>query len=175
MTMRPCSPVMTLTPPVHALLASRRPRWRCTTTESEPKPDVAAPAPVPNPWAEIVGPGDTEEPLLLKLRWSTGELAEAVCELRVLQLITSDGMAVHPAFQLRGGRVVECLREVLTVLRSGIDDPWTWARWLNFLPTENEPEQIDCRYIVFDPYGAGAVSPHAHGVSVVRRFLTISD
>jgi hypothetical protein len=84
-----------------------------------------------NPWAEIIGPSYTSGTLQRELGVGRGAVSKAVSELRVLRLVTSDGVTLYPAFQVRGGKLVPGLREVLTVLRSGLDDPWTWAQWLN--------------------------------------------
>jgi hypothetical protein len=58
-------------------------------------------------------------------------VSKAVGDLRVLRLVTADGRNVYPAFQVTNGALVAGMREVLTVLRGGIADPWAWAQWLN--------------------------------------------
>jgi hypothetical protein len=58
-------------------------------------------------------------------------VADAAAELRVLRLRTADGRNLYPAFQVQDDHLHSHLREVLLVLKSGINDPWTWAQWLN--------------------------------------------
>lgn len=84
-----------------------------------------------NPWAEIVGPCFTTTTLARTMGWTEAEVSEAAEALRLLRLHTDDGKSLFPAFQLHEGDVVEGLQAVLRVLRSGVDDPWTWAQWLN--------------------------------------------
>lgn len=86
---------------------------------------------VTNPWASIVGPSYTVGSFSRVLKLSEVAVFEAAAELRVLCLRTSDGCDLFPAFQIRDGHVVPELKSVLTVLRSAVDDPWWWARWLN--------------------------------------------
>lgn len=92
---------------------------------SIPPPDTV------NPWAEIVGPCYTTSSIGRLLGLSEREVSDAAASLQLLALRTSDGMTLYPAFQIWDGQVVEGLAEVLQVLRTGIDDSWTWAQWLN--------------------------------------------
>lgn len=84
-----------------------------------------------SPWAEIVGPCYTSGSLQRELNVKRGAVSKAVAELRLLRLITADGHNVYPAFQVVDGALVKGLRDVLTALRRGVPDPWTWAQWLN--------------------------------------------
>jgi hypothetical protein len=84
-----------------------------------------------SPWAAIVGPCYTVASFSRVLGVSPALVGEAAVELRVLRLRTVDGADLFPAFQVRDGHVHPHLQPVLEVLRSGIDDPWTWALWLN--------------------------------------------
>jgi hypothetical protein len=84
-----------------------------------------------DPWALIVGPCYTEESCAHELNITVPELKTLADSLRVLRLQTADGSALYPAFQVRDGRVPAGLRTVLLSLQAGIDDPWTWAQWLN--------------------------------------------
>ncbi|MEV8249973.1 hypothetical protein AB0O87_03480 [Microbacterium sp. NPDC076768] len=64
-------------------------------------------------------------------------------DLRLLMLHTDDDVDLFPSFQLRDGKIVEGLQEVLRVLHAGVNDPWTWAQWLNVaLPDEDPPRNI---------------------------------
>ncbi len=82
-------------------------------------------------WADIVGPCYTVTSLSGVLRLPGTAILEAASELRVLRLRTADGNDLFPSFQVRDGRVHPNLQIVLKALQDGIDDPWTWAQWLN--------------------------------------------
>lgn len=84
-----------------------------------------------NPWARIVGPCYTPASMARTLGWTEAEVRSAGDDLRLLQVVTSDGVTLYPAFQLHDGRVVEGLSDVLRVLRTGTTGRWTWAQWLN--------------------------------------------
>ena len=83
------------------------------------------------PWATTVGPCHSSGSLQVELGVKRGVISRAFREDRLLRLTTSSGATVYPAFQVRGGALVRGLREILPALRSGTDDPWTWAQWLN--------------------------------------------
>lgn len=84
-----------------------------------------------NSWAEIIGPCYGEATLVRDFGWTPHELRKAVAAVEVLELVTEDGVRLYPAFQFDDGRPVPHLTEVLTVLHSGVESPWTWAQWLN--------------------------------------------
>ena len=84
-----------------------------------------------SPWAEIVGPCYTSGSFQKELGRGRAAISKAVAELRLLRLTTADGQTVYPAFQIVDGVVVRGMRDVLTALRVGSDDEWTWAQWLN--------------------------------------------
>ncbi len=84
-----------------------------------------------NPWADIVGPCYTSASLARALGWTEPAVTEASESLALLKLTTSDGVELYPAFQVQGGELASGLGKVLRVLRTGVDDPWTWAQWLN--------------------------------------------
>ena len=83
-----------------------------------------------NPWPRILGPCYTTESLARELGTRTDEVLLAAEELKVLRVVTSDGVSVFPCFQVRGGRVPDGLDIVLSVLRAGFDGPLMWAQWL---------------------------------------------
>lgn len=95
-----------------------------------------------SPWAAIVGPCYTVARFSRVLGVSPVLVCEAAVALRVLRLRTADGVDLFPAFQARDGHVYPYLQSVLETLRSGIDDPWTWALWLN-TPYFNGVAQMD--------------------------------
>lgn len=84
-----------------------------------------------SPWAAIVGPCYASASLGQVLSLSGAEISAAAAGLRLLRLRTKDDVVLFPAFQVRDGSVHPDLPRVLSVLRSGIEDPWTWAQWLN--------------------------------------------
>lgn len=92
-----------------------------------------------NPWAEIVGPCYTATSLARTLGWTEAEVMEAGNDLRLLMLHTDDSVYLFPSFQLLNGKVVDGLQEVLRVLQTGVNSPWTWAQWLNVALTEQDP------------------------------------
>lgn len=100
-----------------------------------------------NPWAEIIGPCYTATSMARTLGWTEAEAIEAGKHLRLLMLRTDDDVLLFPAFQLLDGKVVKGLPRVLLILEIGIDDPWTWAQWLNTeLPGEDPPRNIQYLY-----------------------------
>lgn len=84
--------------------------------------------------ADAIGPCYTEESIAAELGHSPEEIAALVQGDCLLAVTTSDGHVVFPAFQLDHGRMVRGLAPVLRMLRKGINDPWTWALWLNSTP-----------------------------------------
>lgn len=83
-----------------------------------------------NPWPQVIGPVYSSGSLQRELGVGRQAVSKAVAELRLLRLTTADGHTVYPSFQVRDGAVVPGIRPVLSALRRGIDDPWTWAQWL---------------------------------------------
>ena len=98
--------------------------------------------PPQSPWVQVVGPCYTVTSFSSIARMEEDEVRAAASELRVLLLVTADGSGLLPSFQVREERVVPHLHHVLEALRSGIDDPWTWAQWLN-TRLGKEPRPID--------------------------------
>lgn len=84
--------------------------------------------------ADAVGPCYSARGIAGELGLSVEEVATLVVRCGALCLTTSDHHAVFPAFQVHNGRIVRKLGPVLRTLRSGVDDPWTWALWLNSVP-----------------------------------------
>jgi hypothetical protein len=91
-----------------------------------------------NPWADIVGPYYTPASLARALGWTEAKVNEAADSLALLRLTTSDGVECYPAFQVQDGEPLNGLADVLRVLRSGVDAPWTWAQWLNTPLTDED-------------------------------------
>ncbi len=81
--------------------------------------------------ADIVGPCYSSGGLQKELGVGRAALSKAVRERRALRLDTSDQRTLYPAFQVRNSALVPGLSEVLPILGAGVDDPWTWAQWLN--------------------------------------------
>lgn len=97
----------------------------------------------PNPWARIIGPCYTVASMARTLGWTEAEVMEAGRTLRLLMLVTDDGVHLFPAFQLRDGSVVEGLTDVLLILQTGTQGRWTWAQWLNTPYPDGEPTAIE--------------------------------
>ncbi|MDT0116587.1 hypothetical protein Q9R20_06245 [Microbacterium sp. PRF11] len=95
-----------------------------------------------SPWAEIVGPCYSVATFARATGMTEEEVRNAAAELRVLVLTTLDGVELLPSFQVRNGKVVPHLRPILETLKSGIEDPWTWAQWLN-VEAEGTSRHID--------------------------------
>lgn len=91
-----------------------------------------------NLWSDIAGPCYTAESIRRVLGMTTMELEGATRELRILALVADDGSTLYPMWQVREGEVIRGLHEILTILRTGVDDPWTWARWLVFTPPPDD-------------------------------------
>jgi len=89
-------------------------------------PDIGA------PWGPAIGPVYTSAGLQEWLGISRQAISQHVRGRRILRLTTADGVSVFPSFQFgANGDRLPYLREVLDALAQGIDDPWTWAVWLN--------------------------------------------
>lgn len=94
----------------------------------------------PNPWAEIVGPCYTVMSMARTLGWTEAEVMDAGDNLRLLRLHTSDDAYLFPAFQLHDGHPLEGLTQILRILKTGVNDPWTRSQWLNVpLPDDDPP------------------------------------
>lgn len=79
--------------------------------------------------------------------WAEAEVIAASESLRLLMLRTEDDVLLFPSLQLHDGKAMEGLTDVLRVLQSGVDDPRTWAQWLNVsLPDESPPRNIEYLY-----------------------------
>lgn len=91
-----------------------------------------------NPWTDIVGPCYTTASLVRTLGWTEAMASEAVDSLSLLRVTTSDGVDLYPAFQIWDGKPVGGLADVLRVLRTGVDNQWTWAQWLNTPLTDED-------------------------------------
>lgn len=98
-----------------------------------------------SPWADIVGPCYTTASLARELGIAPEAVLDAAADLRALRLLTGDNVALYPAFQVIERSLIPGLQPVLVLLRSGIDDPWTWAQWLVTVSPETPiaPKPID--------------------------------
>jgi hypothetical protein len=86
-------------------------------------------------WNTLIGPFRTLESVA-ELRGETiPEVRAHAADDEILLLRTSAGDLVAPAFQFGpASELLPSLPEVTAVLRTGVDDPWTWAQWLNSTP-----------------------------------------
>ncbi|MBT2496207.1 hypothetical protein J7E45_11360 [Microbacterium sp. ISL-59] len=92
------------------------------------------------PWVKIIGPCYTVSSMARALGWMEAEVTTGGNSLRLLMLTSDEGVLLFPAFQVNAGAIVAGLREVLRVLQTGVEDPWTWAQWLNSEPSEADPK-----------------------------------
>ncbi|TFC93556.1 hypothetical protein [Cryobacterium sp. TMT3-29-2] len=82
-------------------------------------------------WESTVEPFYDGASLMRLLAISTEELDRASNAGEVLRTRTADGTDLYPSFQLNASaELLTGLREVLTVLDPGLDDPWGDALWL---------------------------------------------
>ena len=81
--------------------------------------------------ARAVGPCFRSQGLQKWLGISRQALNQHVQARRILRLVTSDGVSIYPGFQFdNNGERLPHLKDVLDILATGINDPWTWAMWL---------------------------------------------
>lgn len=94
--------------------------------------------------ARAIGPCYTDTSVARVLHITTADVIKRRARNDLLALETADHVLVYPSLQIRSGEVVPNLRTVLRALRDGIDDPWTWALWLNSKPPTvgNEAQRL---------------------------------
>ncbi len=114
--------------------------------------------PEPNPWPAVIGPCYVEESLRRELRVSGMGIIRAAQERRVLQIVTSDGVNVYPAFQVQEHQIVPGLGPVLRELETGSGNALMWAQWLN-KPVKRSNGQTRRR---IDELSAGHVEALVH-------------
>ncbi|MCM3778797.1 hypothetical protein [Microbacterium hydrocarbonoxydans] len=108
---------------------------------------AVSPQPEPrDPWRDIVGPCRRSESIGRVLGLSDAEVRRATESLELLAVVTDEGTTLYPDFQIHEGRVVDGLQQVLAILHTGIDDPWTWTQFLN-VAVYDETEGRDVRWI----------------------------
>lgn len=112
----------------------------------------------PNPWPAVIGPCYVDESLRRELRVTGMEVIRAAQERRVLQIVTSDGVNVYPAFQVREHQIVPGLEVVLRELETGSWSALMWTQWLN-TPVKRSDGQTRRR---IDELAAGHVEALAH-------------
>lgn len=83
-----------------------------------------------NVWNRRLGPFYTVSSGARLLGITEEEILQMVERLEILRLITTDEVQLFPAVQFQEGTVIDGVPEVLKILKSGIDDPWTWGLWL---------------------------------------------
>lgn len=108
-----------------------------------PRPQPPSPAAQhASPWAEIIGHCYTATSIGRVLGWDAETVDAATADLGLLALRTVDGQIMYPTLQVHDGAVVPGLQTVLVVLRTGIEDPWTWAQWLTAPPPRDLSDDI---------------------------------
>jgi len=92
-------------------------------------------------WGAVIGPVYTSKGLQDWLGVSRQAISQHVLHHRILRLTTADGVSVFPSFQFdASGDRLPYLHEVLDALSEGINDPWTWATWLNTADASGETQ-----------------------------------
>jgi hypothetical protein len=91
---------------------------------------LAAQAPVPSPWDELIGPFVRSEGVQARLGISRQAVASKASRRRLLRVFTSDGRALFPAWQFDNGSVVPGLAQILSLFPERVVDGWTLAGWL---------------------------------------------
>lgn len=84
--------------------------------------------------AEVIGPCYTPTAIARVLGHDVEQILELTEGCCLLALTTADDAVVYPAFQVHNGRIVIGIPPILRALRRGVDDPWTWALWLQAAP-----------------------------------------
>lgn len=99
---------------------------------------VAPDAEPHNEMDRLVGPFYSTAALQEWLGISRQALDQRARARKLLGCLTTDRVRVYPAWQFTDkGEVISGLKQVLPVLASGVDAPWTWALWLvSVLPGE---------------------------------------
>lgn len=99
------------------------------------------------PWVKVVGPCYTLSSMARTLGWTEAGVIDGGNSLRLLMFTSDDGVLLFPALQLKAGVVVHGLPEVLRVLHSGVEDPWTSAQSLNTKPPNaDSPRSVQILY-----------------------------
>lgn len=91
---------------------------------------MVASIPQRSPWDEILGPFYTTQRIQQLLGITRQAVTKRVQSGSLVRVMTSEGTALFPVFQIQGGRPLAGLREVVTQLRQGTDDDYAIAQWL---------------------------------------------
>lgn len=82
-------------------------------------------------WAAAVGECFTRVSLQRETGLTDEQLTAALQRNHIIELVTSDGVRVYPAWQVNEGKLVHGLTDVITALSAASDDAWEHAVWLN--------------------------------------------
>jgi hypothetical protein len=91
---------------------------------------VAAQAPAPSPWDDLVGPFLRCEGVEARLGVTRQAVAARAARRRLLRVVTADGVHLYPTWQFADGGVVPGLDDVLSLFAEDAVDGWTLAGWL---------------------------------------------
>jgi hypothetical protein len=114
----------------HYRQAGRVPRKLLGEPEELAERALAAQAPVPSPWDELIGPFLRSEGVQACLGVSRQAVAAKAARRRLLRVFTSDGVALFPTWQFAGGSLVPGLASILALFPEDAVDGWTLAGWL---------------------------------------------
>lgn len=83
-------------------------------------------------WNDKIGPFFTADGVVTLLGITKQAVSKQADAGKLLRLRTPDHRTVYPTFQFReDGVSLPHLASVLHALERGVNDPWTWALWLN--------------------------------------------
>ncbi|HUP23899.1 MAG TPA: hypothetical protein VNB06_13265 [Thermoanaerobaculia bacterium] len=91
---------------------------------------VAAQAPAPSPWDDLVGPFLRCEGVEARLGITRQAVAARAARRRLLRMVTADGVHLYPTWQFADGGLVPGLDEVISLFAEEAVDGWTLAGWL---------------------------------------------
>lgn len=119
-----------------------------------------------SPWFDAVGPVWTREQLSRRLDVTAGQVASAAAHRRLLELVTSDGHALYPRWQVQAGAVVWGLAELLAILAPPVVDNWTLASWCRLAQRELDGRSV--ADVLADQGGAAGAGGECGGVAAGR-------
>lgn len=78
-----------------------------------------------------LGPAYTARTICDRLHVGPDTLRHLVDSDQILRVTTVDELDIYPAFQIGDdGSLLPGLPDVIAELATGVDDPWTWWRWM---------------------------------------------
>jgi hypothetical protein len=91
---------------------------------------VAAQAPSPSPWDDLVGPFLRSDGVEARLGITRQAVAARAARRRLLRVVTADAVHLYPTWQFADGGLLPGLDDVLSLFAEDAIDGWTLAGWL---------------------------------------------